>query len=324
MICRRPPQEWPSVAARAASGPLCISPVSCKYRIDCPCCNESSSRSQRVPLLSLGSKQVLCQMAWVCQRLCRGMPSPLRCSNEMMAEKYPRLLFSRILHGNCARTDRSGCLHGRRADPITAIAPNSHGPVAVRRLWRTLLLPRRPVGRNAASGRSPGAARRQPRRRHHSNGRDRVIWRAGLRARQIVLRRTRRLLGRPGQFPHRLGRRDRVHADVRLRVEPAAIQHRVDRQPPDAIALVGGFDQSVVEMVRLFVLRNDHRHLEHQLSRRRRRGAAPCFTSPRRSSVYSWPSIFCFYESRVSRRDLSRPHPIRSICLRVPSRGPNH
>jgi len=41
---------------------------------------------------------------------------------------------------------------------------------------------------------------------------------------------------------------------------------------PDPVRRLGRLDQSVLEMVRFFILRNDHRHLEHQLSDRRRRG----------------------------------------------------
>ena len=170
---------------------------------------------------------------------------------------------------------------GLSPDAAAGIAPNrslrlrqtSVSRAAVRRLWRALLLPRRPVGRDPDDDRGTGPAWRQPWRGHGAHGFHRFPGRTGLCARQALPDRTGRLLGRPHQFSHRPGRGDRLYPDVRIGREPAAVQHRVDRQPPDPIDRVGGPDQSVLEMVRLFVLWNDHRHPEHQLPGRRRGGA---------------------------------------------------
>src|SRR5580658_8203808 len=72
-----------------------------------------------------------------------------------------------------------------------------------------------------------------------------------------------------------LGKHGVSHGDaiICIGTQSAVVQPRVDRQPPDTIACVGGAHQSLLEMVRLLVLRNDHRHPEHQLPRGRRGGA---------------------------------------------------
>jgi hypothetical protein len=58
MICRRPPPQWPCVAARAANGALGISSVWCKYRIDYLCCAlnpvPGATRTAALPLFEAG------------------------------------------------------------------------------------------------------------------------------------------------------------------------------------------------------------------------------------------------------------------------------
>src|ERR1700678_1084058 len=177
-------------------------------------------------------------------------------------------------YGNSTRTwSKSGCGREWRPQSIPSITPNPRGPAVIRRLWRAVLLSRRLIGCNTTIDRGIGPARRQPWRGHGSYGLGSVAGRAGLRAGQALPDRIGRLLGRPDQLCHRFGRSDRLHTHVRLGAEYPSVQHRVDRQSPDTIDRLGGADQSVVEMVRLFIVRNDHRHPEHQLPRRRRGGA---------------------------------------------------
>src|SRR5258708_3037064 len=120
MICRVR-QERPCVAAEAANCLLGISSVWCKYRIDGPLrLNPLPGAAPGAALLGIQSR-FRAKSSHVAARrptlqgslasdYVKWMLSPACGSNEMMAHEFAAHgLFPRILHGNCARTGKSGC-----------------------------------------------------------------------------------------------------------------------------------------------------------------------------------------------------------------------
>ncbi len=120
-----------------------------------------------------------------------------------------------------------------------------------------------------AHHRGIGTARLEPRRRRHPHGFDRLSGRAGVRARQAVSGRPGRYLGRTDQLLDRPRRRSGLYAAVRDDLLRARVYPRLVRQSADPVGRLGGAPQSIIEMVRLFIVRHHRRHPQHQLPHRR-------------------------------------------------------
>ena len=122
---------------------------------------------------------------------------------------------------------------------FTACRADPHHRAAVRRLRGLLLLPRGPLGGDAAAGRGAGPAGHRSRRGAGAHRRHHLPRRARLCARQVLPHRARGLLGRAAQLSHRRGRRRAFHLLFGLAGGAAAVHARLDRQPPDAVARLG-------------------------------------------------------------------------------------